>query len=89
MIITEKHFELIQRIKKKWGEGAVLDKVLDELTDEDLEYLFHLELSGIVSEEDGTFELTQSGHLIWEAINECFSNIRAEGKEYDWKENSK
>ena len=89
MIITEKHFELIQSIKEKWGEGTVLDKVLDELTDEDLEYLFHLELAGIVSEEDGTFELTQSGHLIWEAINECLSNVKAQGKEYEWKENSK
>ncbi len=89
MIITEKHFELIQRIKEKWGEGTVLDKVIDELTDEDLEYLFHLELSDIVSEEDGAFELTQAGHLIWEAVNECLQNVRNEGSEYEWKENTK
>ena len=89
MIITKKHFELIQRIKKKWGEGTVLDKALDELTEEDIEYLFHLVLAGIVSEEDGTFELTQSGHLLLEAINECLTNVKAQGKEYEWKENSK
>ncbi len=89
MVITEKHFELIQRIKEKWGKGAALDKVLDELSDEDLEYLFHLELSGIVIEQDGAFELTKSGHLIWEAINECLKNIKDQGREYEWKENAK
>ncbi len=84
MIITKKHAILMKKINEKWQEGLPLDKAIDSLTEEELEYLFHLELAGLVYEESNTFELSQAGSLIAEAIQEC-SHIT--GNPEDWQEN--
>ncbi len=84
MIITKKHALLIARMIEKWEGGLPLDRALDELSDEDIEYLLHLDLAGLVEEEDGSYELTQAGHLIAEAIREC---IETTGRAEDWDEN--
>ncbi|MCD6454332.1 MAG: DUF505 family protein [Candidatus Aminicenantes bacterium] len=84
MIITRKHALLIKRMAEKWQGGMPLEKALDSLTDEELEYLFHLELSGLVIGTTNAYELTQSGHLIAEAISECEAST---GKPEEWDEN--
>ena len=86
MIITRKHAELILDLNEKWKDGAPLDKILDKLSDRDLEYLWHLELAGLVEEEDDKFELTRAGHLVSEALTECQA---AAGECSTWSENFK
>jgi hypothetical protein len=86
MIVTRKHAELILNLSQKWKDGAPLDKILDHLSDEDLSYLTHLDLAGLVQEDDGKFELTRAGHLIAEALQECQSST---GSCSGWDENFK
>ncbi len=76
MIITRGHALLIQRMLEKWHGGLPLEKAVDELTDEDLEYLTHLELAGLVEEDKEGYELTQAGHLVAEALQECLASTR-------------
>ncbi len=83
MIITKKHAVLIQRMLKRWEGGLPLEKVVDELTEEDLRYLNHLELAGLVEEAEDSFDLTQAGHLVAEAIGEC---VKAAGEVENWSE---
>ncbi len=71
MIITKGHALLLKRLKDKWSQGLQLEKVADELNDEDLEYLAQLILSGLIEEGEEGYSLTQAGHLINEAIGEC------------------
>ncbi len=86
MIITKKHALLLMRLKDKWAEGLSLDKALDELTEDDLEFLSHLEFAGLVMEEDERFELSQPGHMIAEALEECFNKV---GEIDKWQDNFK
>ncbi len=86
MIITKKHAELIRELKKKWSLGLSLDKVIDALSEEDLEYISHLELSGLVEDTEEGFGLSQAGHMISEAIEECEKLL---GGFNDWPENFK
>ncbi len=86
MIITKRHALLIKQLKDKWSQGLQLDKVEDELNDEDLESLVHLELSGLVEEGEDGYGLTQAGHLISEAIEECSSMA---GDFESWPDNFK
>ncbi len=86
MIITKKHALLLRRLKEKWAQGLPLDKALDELTEDDLEFLSHLQLAGLIIEEDETFELSQPGHMIAEALDECFGKI---GQIDQWQDNFK
>ncbi len=89
MIITNKHYRLMKVVKEKWEAGLGLDKVLDSLSEEDVEYLTHLELAGLLEETGNSFELTQSGHLILEAINECVENLSKSGGSEQWSEEFK
>ena len=75
MIITKKHAILLTKLKDKWGHGFALEKVADQLTEEDLENLSHLQLAGLIHENDGEFELTQAGHMIAEALSECLDKV--------------
>lgn len=75
MIVTKKHAILIKKISEKWEKGLPLDKIVDSLSAEELEYLFHLELAGLVYEENNSYELSQAGSLVAEAIAECSSLI--------------
>ncbi|NPA95112.1 MAG: DUF505 domain-containing protein [Thermodesulfobacteria bacterium] len=87
MIITKKHALLLARMKDKWNQGLSLDKAVDELTEEDLEYLHHLQLAGLIQEqEDGIFELSQPGHMVGEAIEEC---LQQTGEIDTWPDNFK
>ncbi len=86
MIITKRHAILIKQLKDKWAQGLELDKTLDKLTDEDLEYLIHLDLAGLVEEVDNGYVLTQAGHLVSEAINECIDKA---GNFQEWTDNFK
>jgi len=70
MIVTKGHAELILQLIEKWNDGLELERVGDSLTDAALEYLFHLELAGLVYEDDDRFILSQAGHLIGEALLE-------------------
>ncbi len=83
MIILKKHAALIKRMAEKWDQGIELDRVLDKLTDEDIEYLFHLDLEGLLTEEEGVYSLTQAGHMVSEAIRECEETL---GPVEDWEE---
>ena len=78
MIVTNKHYKLIERIASKWTEGHSLERILDELSEDDLEYLTHLELSGLVVESETGFELTQAGHQVAEALRECYQMVEKE-----------
>ncbi len=82
MIITKKHAELIIHLIEKWNDGLGLEKVEDALTDDALEYLYHLELAGLVYEDDDRFILSQAGHLIGEALVE-FLETGAGTEEWD------
>lgn len=87
MIITKKHALLIKRLKDKWSQGLSLEKAADQLSDEDLEYLSHLQLAGLIQEnEEGVFELSEPGHMISEAIEECLNNV---GDIETWHDNFK
>ncbi len=86
MIITKKHALLLKRLKEKWAQGLPLDKALDELTEEDLEFLTHLQFAGLIIEENETFELSQPGHMIAEALDECFNKV---GQIDQWQDNFK
>ncbi|RUM91670.1 MAG: hypothetical protein DSZ23_01460 [Thermodesulfatator sp.] len=86
MIITKQHALLIKKLIGKWTEGLQLEKVADKLTDEDLEYLLHLELAGLIEERDDGFGLTQAGHLIGEVIRECAGKT---GNFEQWADNFK
>ncbi len=87
MIITKKHALLLTKMKDKWNQGLSLDKAVDELTDEDLEYLHHLQLAGIIQEEEeGVFELSQPGHMVAEALEECLEQA---GEIDSWPDNFK
>ena len=86
MIVTKKHAHLIVELMQKWQDGAPLDKVIDKLTEDDLEQLFQLELAGLVQEEDDRFVLTRAGHLIGEALVECQEST---GENRDWDESFK
>ena len=83
MIITKRHYRLIERMLEKWSGGLPLDKGMDELTDDDLEYLTHLELAGLVREQEDGFELTQAGNLLAEALKECIAY--SEGKDDNFR----
>ncbi len=86
MIITKKHADLMRNLKKKWEQGLALDKVIDQLSEEDLEYILHLDLAGLVEESEEGFCFSQAGHLINEAIEEC---IKIAGDYDNWPENFK
>ena len=86
MIITKKHALLLKRLKEKWAQGLPLDKALDELTEEDLEFLTHLQFAGLIIEDNETFELSQPGHMIAEALDECFNKV---GQIDQWQDNFK
>ncbi|RLF61921.1 MAG: hypothetical protein DRN33_06210, partial [Thermoplasmata archaeon] len=81
MIVTKKHAKLITRIATKWEEGLELEKAADSLTDADLESLYHLELAGLVYEEEDKFVLSQAGWLIAEALDEF---VGSAGPIDDW-----
>ncbi len=83
MIVTKRHAELILQLIEKWNDGLELEKVGDSLTDDALECLYHLELAGLVYEDDDRFTLSQAGHLIGEALVEFLKN--AKGTE-EWDE---
>ena len=83
MIILKKHAELIKRMLDKWDEGLELERVLDKLTDEDIEYLFHLDLEGLLTEEEGVYTLTQAGHMVGEVIREAEEKL---GPVEEWDE---
>ncbi len=83
MIILKKHAALIKRMAEKWDQGIELDRVLDKLTEEEIEYLFHLDLEGLLTEENGVYTLTQAGHMAAEAIRECEEVI---GPVEEWDE---
>lgn len=70
MIVTKGHAELIVQLIEKWNDGLELERVGDSLTGDALEYLYHLELAGLVYEDDGRFTLSQAGHLIGESLLE-------------------
>lgn len=89
MVVTNRHYKLLKLVKNKWEEGLALDKVIDSLNEEDIEYLTQLELAGLLDEVENTFELTQSGHLILEAIDECAANLREQAGEEVWSEDFK
>ncbi len=85
MIITKKHALLMSRLKDNWSQGLSLDKAVDELTDEDLDYIGHLQLAGLIQEnEEGGVELSASGHMIAEAVEECIERI---GSIQEWRDN--
>lgn len=76
MIIKKPHAKLLLKLGDKWREGIGLEKVVDNLSDEDLEYLDHLSLSGLIREEDDVFVLTYAGELILDVL----TNLIKEGK---------
>ncbi len=76
MVIKKKHAALLLRLSDKWKEGIGLDKIVDKLSDEDLAYLEHLYLAGLIDEDDGTYTLTYSGELILDVLE----NLIKEGK---------
>ena len=86
MIITKKHADLMRSFKEKWGQGLALDKVIDQLSEEDLEYILHLDLAGLVEETEEGFCFSQAGHMVSEAIDECIKTI---GNYESWPENFK
>ncbi len=86
MIITRRHAVLISKLKHKWAEGLELDRAADDLTEKDLEYLVHLELSGLTEETDDGYVLTQAGHIVSEALDECMEKT---GIFQDWPDNFK
>ena len=84
MIVTKRHAELILQLVDKWNEGLELEKVGDSLTDDALECLYHLELAGLVYEDDDRFTLSQAGHLIGEALAEF---VKDGTSTEEWDEN--
>ncbi len=76
MIIKKQHATLLLRLQDKWKEGVGLDKIVDKLSDEELEYLEHLFLSGLIDEDEDEFILTYSGDLILDVL----SKLVDEGK---------
>ncbi len=89
MIVTNRHYKLLKLVKEKWEEGLVLDKILDSLGEGDVEYLTHLEMAGLLEEDQNCFELTQSGHLLLEAIDECIQNLKNSGRTEQWSDDFK
>ncbi len=89
MIVTNRHYKLLKLVKDKWEEGLGLDKILDSLSEEDIEYLTHLEMTGLLTEEENAFELTQSGHLVLEAIDECKANLQQSDEAEQWSDEFK
>ncbi len=89
MVVTVKHYNLLKLVKEKWEEGLPLDKIIDSLSEDDIEYLTHMELSGLLQEDENSFELTQSGHLLLETINECIANLESQGLDKAWSEDFK
>ena len=79
MIIRKKHAALLLRLSDKWKEGIGLDKVLDKLSDDDLEHLEHLYLAGIIDENEGIYTLTYSGELVLDVLE----HLIKEGKLQD------
>ncbi len=77
MIVTKGHAELIIQLIEKWNDGLELERVGDGLTDDALEYLYHLELAGLVYEDDDRFILSQAGHLIGETLLEFVRSGRS------------
>lgn len=76
MVIKKEHAALLLRLSEKWKEGIGLDKIVDKLTDSELEYLEHLYLAGIIDEDEGTYNLTYSGELLLDVLE----NLIKEGK---------
>lgn len=68
MILMRPHARLLLTLGDRWLEGVGLDRVADRLTEEDLTYIHHLALSGLVTEEAGVYYLTQSGDLIMASL---------------------
>ncbi len=84
MVIKKQHARLLLKLGDKWKEGVGLDKVLDKLTNEDLEYLDHLYLAGLIDEEDDEFILTYSGDLVLDVLkNLVDSEVLSHPEEWD------
>ena len=68
MIVTVGHLGVLKRLEEKAQEGVGLHRLLDEISEEDLERLIQLQMAGLVHREEEEFVLTRSGRLILETF---------------------